>query len=94
MWDLRNIKNIKVQKKVVYWLLTVVIAGMISYSGWFLYINFYNTINWTEDVDSSLYNEAVIRHVDLKKMDEVVENIKKREEVSNGETFEIIINFQ
>lgn len=84
-----NIKDIKVQKKIIYSVLTVMLASLLGYSGWFLYNNFYNTINWKENAVSSLQSEAIIRHVHLKEMKDIVAEIEQEQEAPKRKNFNI-----
>ena len=87
-----NIKDIKFQKKLIYLLATLIISASVGYSGWFLYNNFYKTINWRSD--SSLNHEVIIQHVHMDSMKTIVEKIERKKEVSDPLGFNINIDFR
>lgn len=89
-----NIKDIKIQKKAIYLVLTLVLTALFAYSGWFLYNNFYRTINWKDNIASSLQREAIIRHVDLNKMESIVADIEKEQEEPERRRFNINIEIR
>lgn len=87
-----DIKDIKFQKKLIYFLATLIILASLGYSGWFLYNNFYNTINWRSN--SSLDHEVIIQHVHLDSMRSTVDKIEQDDQVSDPRNFDINIDFR
>lgn len=89
-----NIKDIKILKKIIYSLVAVIVIAISGYSGWFLYNNFYNTINYKDSVNSSTYNNIVIKHVNMEEMNKVIEAIEREQEPPDEDLLDISINFR
>ncbi len=93
--DIKDIKDIKVQKKLIHSFLYVVIIGIFVYTGWFLYFNFYKAINWKEDsLQGDLDSGAIVQNINMNRMEEVVDMVESSRASSSPEDLDIEINFR